>query len=406
MRKKWIWLTSSLVLIAAVALVFTDDNASDVAKVEAKQISPEIVARARVDAAQGVSKVRSLIDGKLLDVLVHEGDSVERGNLVAIIDNPALQAELQRAQADLRAAEAELETVIEGMRPEEREAHDAAVRAVAEEVEKARVEVARKTRLFEGGHTSSSDLDEALLWMREAEARLDQARAEARLAHAGGRATEISAAQGRVGAARAGLQRAEAQFSHTRLVAPTAGTVVGRRGNPGDIVFPDATQTPIVEIADLGSLEIRIEVEQIDAHALQTGLKVQLRDAENGTPVGECQIDRLGQRLQARSIGAEDARLRAASQVRAFWCRVDTADMNRPLLLDQRLRAVIILPVIDAPAAVPRQAIYVERGQAFVDQPGRFGSSRIPVNLGVRDSEFVAVTGLEAGDKVLVPQLR
>ncbi|MDJ0514685.1 MAG: HlyD family efflux transporter periplasmic adaptor subunit [Methyloceanibacter sp.] len=406
MGKWWIWLLGIAVLVLAAALVLFDDEPTEVVTVDARQIHPEIVARARVDAAQGVSKVRSLVDGKLQEVLVYEGDTVEQGKLVAVIDNPTLKAELQRSEADLRVAEAELATVIEGMRPEEREAHDAAVRAVKEELDKAQAELNRKTQLFERGHASRSDMDDAILWVRDAEARLDQARAEARLAHAGGRASEIQAAQERVGGARAALERAQATFSHTRLVAPSAGTVVARRGNPGDIVFPDATQTPIVEIADLSALEIRIEVEQMDAHELKAGLKVRLRDVDNRTSVGDCVVSRVGRRLQPRSIGAEDARLRASSQVRTLWCRAKRDLISRPLLLDQRLEAVIVLPAIDAPATIPREAVYVERGQAYVDRPGRFGATRTAVTLGARDSERIAVTGLEAGDSVLVPEAR
>ena len=404
MRKHWLWIAGAGLLSALAALVVLDEGDMDITVVEARDIRPEIVARARVDAAQGVSKVRSLVEGRLLEVLVHEGDVVEQGKLVAVIDNPTLEAELQQAEADLRTAEAELETVIEGMRPEERAAHDAAVRAVEEEVAKAKTEWERKSTLFERGYASRRDLDEASLWLRDSEARLDQARAEARLAHAGGRKTEIAAAEERVRAARAALQRAEAQFQHTRLVAPSSGTVVARRGNPGDIVFPDANQTPIVEVADLTALEIRIEVEQIDADALQTGLSVRLLDAENREHLGSCTLSRIGQRVQSRRIGAEDARLRAASQVRSAWCRVEPESIQRSLLLDQRLEAVVILPGIAVAATVPRAAIYIENGRTYVDVPGTVWSNRTAVTLGVRSADYVEVSGLVAGDEVIVPR--
>ena len=403
MRSKWIWISGVGMLVAAAIIVILDEADQVMASVGPRDICPEIVARARVDAAQGVSKVRSLVDGRLVEVRVHEGDRVDVGMLVAVIDNPTLEAERHRAEADLRTAEAELATVIEGMRQEEREAHDAAVRAVEEEVARAQSEWERQSALFERGHASRRDLDEASLWLRDAQARLDQARAEARLAHAGGRQSEIQAAEERVRSARAALQRAEAEFMHTRLVAPSAGTVVARDGNPGDIVFPDANQTPIVEIADLSALEIRIEVEQMDAHALRLDLPVRLLDAEDRNPIGACRISRVGQRLQPRTIGAEDARLRAASQVRTAWCRVDPEQDDGSLLLDQRLEAEIELPAVAAAATVPRAAVYLDGGRTYVDRPGLLWTVQTAVTLGVRDSEYVEVIGLEAGDEVVVP---
>lgn len=406
MRRKWVWALAAAFAVLVLGLFLFEDGEYERVTVEARAIQPEVFARARVEAANGVSKVRCMVDGRLLEVRVQEGERVGEGQLVAIIDNPALEAERQRAEADLHAAEAELATIVEGMRPEERDALEAAERAIREEVVAARADWERASSLFEHGFVAKARLDAETMRLREAEARLDQARAEARLARAGGRDSDIAAAQERVKAARAALDYANEQFGHTRLVAPTAGTVVGRAGNPGDIVFPDALQTPILEIADLSALEVRIEVEQIDAAELMAGLHVRLLNTEDRADVGACTISRVSQRLRPRTIGAEDARLRAASQVRSLWCRVEAERISKPLLLDQQLEAVIALPAVDVAAAVPRTAIYVEEGRTLVLKRGRVDRVPTPVTLGVRDSEFVAVGDLEAGEEILVPLRR
>ena len=405
MRRKWIWVAAVLLLVSLITIGL-DEEARVEATVELRKINPQIVARAKVEAAQGVSKIRTLVDGRLVKVLVQEGENVEQGKLVAVIKNPTVDAELERARAGVRRAEAELATITEGMRPEQRSAHDAAVRALEQEVGKARAAWKRKSKLFERQITSHSEFDQATLGLRGAEARLDQARARARMAHAGGRKSEITAAKERVLAARANLERAESDFAHKRLVAPMAGTVVARRGNPGDIVFPDATQKPIIEIADLDALEVRIEVEQIDAHRLRPELPVRLLSAEERAHIGDCSITRIGKRLQSRKIGVEDARLRAVSQVRPAWCRVDPDRIKRQLLLDQRLEAVIALPAASAVAAIPRNAVYIDHGRAYVDRPGAWWPEQTAVTLGARDSEYVEVRDLRAGDKVLQPASR
>jgi HlyD family secretion protein len=66
---------------------------------------------ARVDIAERVS-------GRLMKIAVARGQNVEAGATLLVIDNPELVAELHQAEAEKLVADAELERIKVGTRPE------------------------------------------------------------------------------------------------------------------------------------------------------------------------------------------------------------------------------------------------------------------------------------------------
>ena len=65
-------------------------------------------------------KVGSELSGKLRDVLVEEGDRVSAGQVVAVLENADLQAQIKTAAAQVKQREAELRKTVNGARDQER----------------------------------------------------------------------------------------------------------------------------------------------------------------------------------------------------------------------------------------------------------------------------------------------
>jgi multidrug efflux pump subunit AcrA (membrane-fusion protein) len=104
-------------------------------QVVAGSVSDRIVARAVVVAEGGIAEVRARTDGRVLRVLVREGDTVEAGQLLAEIEGEALEAELARVEAERSAAAASAKSMAEGRGLEERLALEAEVRAARKDLE-------------------------------------------------------------------------------------------------------------------------------------------------------------------------------------------------------------------------------------------------------------------------------
>jgi HlyD family secretion protein len=129
--------------------------------------------------------------------------------------------------------------------------------------------------------------------LREAQAQVAEAEAEARLAeltlirredlarqqilaaHDLDQARrDLEIARARVDTARAAVARDEAELRETRIVAPISGTVTSRHVQPGEMVD---VGRKVVTLADLGRLRIEAEADEADAAALALGASVQIR---------------------------------------------------------------------------------------------------------------------------------
>lgn len=152
--------------------------------------------------------VAPVVAGRIVDIAVHEGDQVRRGDLVARTEDPALAAGVIDASARVAAATASADA-----------AHAA---------------LARAERLLAEGIVARRDVEEAR-------------------ANAAGADSEVASARGTRGLA-------SAQRGRARLTAPIDGVVVHLLRRVGELA--DGTPaTPVVEIADLSVLELVGNVE-------------------------------------------------------------------------------------------------------------------------------------------------
>ncbi len=81
--------------------------------------------------------------GRFAEVMLDEGQSVHRGQVVATLENADHLARVQAAQANVAIAQAALERVINGARPSEREEAAAAVGEAQALLTRAERELAR-----------------------------------------------------------------------------------------------------------------------------------------------------------------------------------------------------------------------------------------------------------------------
>ncbi|NUQ75994.1 MAG: efflux RND transporter periplasmic adaptor subunit [Polyangiaceae bacterium] len=404
MRKKksrtWLFAVIGAVVLLIVAGVVMRVRVKT-AEVVAGEVKDRLVARAVVVAEGGIAEVRPRVDGRVLRVLVREGDKVEAGQLLAEIEGDALQAELARVEAERSAAAASAKSVAEGARVEEKLALEAEVRASKKDWELAQDRAQRVQKLREIGGGTEVDEKEALHAVDIAKARLEAAEARLKLAKAGGKSTDVRALEARVAAAEAAIAAAKTGLESTRITSPIAGVVLARRADPGDTISMAAASTsqPLFEIADTGRTEVRVEVEEPDAMRVSAGLAVTLTMPGGGEEIAKGTIGRIGARLERRTIGVEDARVRADGQVRAAWVE-GTAAAGLPI--GQRLEAILELQPKPVQAMVPRSAVRVRDGRAVVEVPWGPVTRDVPVKLGAADGRNVEVSGIGVGTRVVV----
>ena len=257
--------------------------------------------------------------GWIASLAVKEGERVEAGQLLATLDDSAQRRAVELAIADLGVAAAELARLDAGATAEERRQAQADLEGAGARSELARATAARTGLLHQQGAVSDAEAERDAAEAR-AQAALAE-RAEARLAavRVGARVEDRSAARGRVAAARARLGLAEAALDRRRVHAPAAGTVLLSRFHAGE--FYDVAAGPLFQLGELGRLQVRLEVDEIDAFEVDRGASCALR-SDGGAPLAEGRVDRVAPRMGRRGLVIEGPTSRADVRVREVFVEV------------------------------------------------------------------------------------
>ena len=198
--------------------------------------------------------VNTKLPGRVVELLVKEGDPVEAGQVLAKLDDKDLKAKENQVLATMEAAKAQLQKARTGRRVTEetvkaaRERAGAALDRAEAEAQLAAKTLERMERLFEQGAIPQQQLDEARAKARAAEAAKNEARAA--VAEAEAARLKITLAGDEVEAARAQYQQAQATLEEVRnnlaeleMEAPRAGTVTAVNVEEGELV---STGLPVI----------------------------------------------------------------------------------------------------------------------------------------------------------------
>jgi HlyD family secretion protein len=178
------------------------------------------------------------ISGHLVRYLVEPGGSVQRGQVVAVLDNPELWAAVGVARAQVDRARSNRDRVYAGVREEQ-------VQGLQREVLKAQAvhaqaiqELNRVSVLATRSDSSLEALDEAKAEAARNSADIAVAEARYEAAQHGPTAEERSLADDTLAASAAARDVVEARAAKMLLRAPVAGTIAIEAAEPGEAVVP------------------------------------------------------------------------------------------------------------------------------------------------------------------------
>lgn len=210
--------------------------------------------------------------GRVIRVLKEEGDPVTAHELIAELDTEDLDASEERANAELRSAEAMLQELIAGPREQEIRVAQARVEQRSVEIKLAKTNLEREQTLSEKGAGSQRALDDAKYALQVLEEQFRSAQADLELLQQGTRSERIAAQRARCESIRAQLKEIEAQRSDSKILAPYDGHVTTRLFDEGAVI---TAGTPVIGVIS-HELEARFGLPVAIASKLGIGQKLKI----------------------------------------------------------------------------------------------------------------------------------
>ena len=306
--------------------------ATDVVKAETRELAQGLPISGALKAVNS-AVVKARVAGELRGLAVREGDAVRAGQVIARVDPTEYAARLKQAQQQADSARAQIDI--------------------------AQRQWANNKALVDQGFISKSALDTSFNTL------------------AGAEATHR--------AALAAVDVARKSVDDTVLRAPITGIVSQRLAQPGERVAIDGR---VVEIVDLGRLELEATLSAADSVAVRVGQDAVLQIEGSGRPIA-AKVVRINPSAQAGSRG-----------VLAYLALADATGLRQGLFAQGTLATGAASGV-----AVPLSAVRTDKPAPYVQLVEQDKVAHRPVQTGARGEAgketWVAVQGLQAGAVVI-----
>ena len=209
----------------------------------------------KVEASKQV-ELTFQVPGLLASLPVREGQRVAQNDVIAQLRQEDFQARLAALQGQLDRARADLQAAQAGVRPEERQRLEAQVRSADASLVNARAEFSRARQLLNSRTISRVEFERAETTYRVANENLEAAR-QTLDQSAVGRDEDILAREAEVRGLEGRVVEANLQLSDSTLRAPYDGVIAQRFVEQGQNV---RAKQPVVKFQDVAEIEISVDV--------------------------------------------------------------------------------------------------------------------------------------------------
>lgn len=367
LNKKWL-IGGAIIAVMALLLVVKSMRGESRTEVEVvlaseQDIRPSILASGLLAYLDEVNLTAELV-AKVEEILVKEGDKVEKGQLLLRLDPETYRNAIEREEASQRQSKISIE-------------RQRLALALAE------------TRLKRG--------EELLGRQMIGQSEFDDLRNARDLA-----SVELRSSQESLRRAEAILSEAREQLQKTDIRAPIGGTIVALPIKVGETAIPSTMSlagASLMKIADTSAIQAELKVDEADIARIRMGQQAEVvAAAHQDTPLQ----GKVAQIALAPS-------LEPGSQGRSYQVDV-LLDVPEDLGLRSGMsaRADIFLGDGGKTLAVPVEAVVTEESEdgqvkrfVWVDRDG--SAHKVEIETGLSDDRWEAVaSGLDLGDRVIV----
>jgi HlyD family secretion protein len=215
--------------------------------------------------------VAAPLGGALTNLAVARGDSVKTGQILFALERQSEADALAQAEKNLAQAQSQLDDLTKGKRPTEIASLEAQLERAQADLKLSAAQLARREKLDVTDVVSKEELDQARAQNDASQAQVSQLTADLATAKLGGRDDAIRAAQAAFESQRAALDKAKWAFDQKQQFAPADAAVHDTLYRPGEFV---AAGNPVVALLPPENLKVRFFVLQEKLAQVKIGATV------------------------------------------------------------------------------------------------------------------------------------
>jgi len=369
-RRKFLYAAVLILLVLLLGILYTKGVFSPAVEVEAvnvTQVYPSqtftLLNASGYVVAQRKAAVASKATGRLVALMVEEGGSVKKGEVIARLENDDVIAAKDQAKANLDAARHNLEQA-------------------KADLQEATITLNRYKELIGQGYVSQAEYDAA----------------EARFKRSSAAAASFEAA---IKASAAALIGADVSLGYTLIRAPFDAVVLTKNADIGDIVTPLGAaanaKAAVVTIADMDSLQVEVDVSESSLHQVKIGQP--------------CEV-LLDAFPDSRFRGVVHMIVPTADRTKAtVLVKIRFIDKDGRILPEMSAKAAFLSREVTSDEQKPRTAV---NPAALINRKGNkavflIKENRVvemPVTVGEKLGDMVEVlSGVKSGDRVALKPL-
>ncbi|MGQ0793107.1 MAG: efflux RND transporter periplasmic adaptor subunit [Deltaproteobacteria bacterium] len=336
------------ILILAFVLFGGEKTQSERAEAKIGDIYLIVAARGGVEAAQEADLAPKSL-GRIKEIRVNEGDSVQKDEIIATLENDEIKASVEQARASLLRTDIEIKEAAQSL---------ARIRAV-----------------FEKGVISKSELDSSQL-------KYDVASAVKRKAEAD-------------------LQQARAVLESTYVRAPFAGTITRKFLDPGETITLEKLR-PIVTLSDMSQIIIRAEIDETKISKIRLGQSCAVTSKVYPGEEFAGRVVEISPAVGKKTLISDNPAEMIDRDV--LETKIELGAEGRKLNLGLEVDVKIIVNDRRDVLIVPRKFVAAAGGKSTVRVKVNGSYEEREIGLGLSDEENVEVlSGLKEGDILAQP---
>lgn len=385
--RRWIWPAFALLAILVLLYFYLHQTPIKVraAAVQRGPIRSLISTNGKIEPIQNF-EAHAPIPTTVKRLLVKEGDRVRKGELLLQLDDADIRTQAARAQAQVKAAQADQSAQTAGGTQEEMLTLEAQLAKAQSALDLARRNLDALRRLEQEGAASPGEVrqEEDTLKRSQTDVNLLEQKKKDRYSQ-----SEVARVQAQSAEAQAAYDAAENALAKSSVRAPFDGVVYSLPVKQGAFV---QTGDLLLQETDLSRVLVRAFVDEPDIGRLQPGQTV------------EVTWDALPGRTWMGKVNTvpSTVKLRVSRNVGETTCVVDNHDLR--LLPNVNVGVTIIVAEHENVLTLQRDALHLDDSKPYVYQIVDGHLKLRPVEISLQNLTRVEINGgLSEGDKVALP---